>query len=224
MRLSVREIHPRHLVEQFGDKRVALVGPAPEMLEMDYGPMIDGHDIVIRMNAAVPELADKPRAIGTKTDVLAVAKMSAYVATYNAGCRPKSLWWMKLTEMGQRDHDALRGHLRANPGNVTSFFRYPRDMELRVTQRVGAPPTTGLRVIDALEFYGYPACVTVFGMNFLGADGGNAASWWKDDKPHAPVHDGKKEFEVFKVMGNPQRFRKDGPLRWTCLRPGQVVK
>lgn len=52
------------------DKSIALVGPAMYLMNSGYGPEIDQHDVVIRLNRGI-ELVDKYyKDVGRKTDVL----------------------------------------------------------------------------------------------------------------------------------------------------------
>lgn len=49
--------------------RVAVVGNATAAFEYEYGPEIDGNDLVVRINAGVPE-PQSIESIGTRTDVI----------------------------------------------------------------------------------------------------------------------------------------------------------
>ncbi|HEX9900066.1 MAG TPA: glycosyltransferase family 29 protein [Candidatus Methylomirabilis sp.] len=51
-------------------KRVALVGPAPTVQGSGQGPRIDAHDVVVRLNHAVPIPPNLRPDVGTRTEVL----------------------------------------------------------------------------------------------------------------------------------------------------------
>lgn len=52
------------------DKRVTIVGPAGYMKDMNQGEKIDSHDIVIRLNSALPLPEEMKKDVGQRTDIL----------------------------------------------------------------------------------------------------------------------------------------------------------
>lgn len=52
------------------DKSVAVIGSAGYVTQFDHGDLIDGHDIVMRFNAALPLHPDMIKNIGSRTDIL----------------------------------------------------------------------------------------------------------------------------------------------------------
>lgn len=53
-----------------GGKRVAIVGPAPSTKGSGQGRMIDGYDLVVRINHALPVPEELKPDVGTRTDIL----------------------------------------------------------------------------------------------------------------------------------------------------------
>ncbi|MGL6211581.1 MAG: glycosyltransferase family 29 protein [Paracoccaceae bacterium] len=131
--------------------RVALVGNARSLEQRDYGAEIDGADLIIRINRApMPNAASH----GTRTDVLALAVGidSASVQQLN----PALTLWMS------HKRKRLPWHVATRAG----FALPPRVAFERLRAQLGAPPTTGLLMIDLLERS--PATqITLYGFDFF---------------------------------------------------------
>src|SRR5262245_53939599 len=52
------------------DKRVVLVGPGPTVVGTAQGAFIDGHDVVVRLNHALPIPKAMEADVGSRTDIL----------------------------------------------------------------------------------------------------------------------------------------------------------
>ena len=66
----MREILDRNYLSYISNKKVALVGPASYLTNLNMGEIIDSHDIVVRVNRGLELIADYPESVGTKSDIL----------------------------------------------------------------------------------------------------------------------------------------------------------
>jgi len=131
--------------------RVALIGNARSLGERGYGAEIDAADLVIRINRApMPTAASH----GTRTDVLALAV--GIGAEDLARLNPALTLWMSHKRKRLPWHVARR----------TGFALPPVEDFQRLRAQLGAPPTTGLLMIDLLARS--PATqVTLYGFDFF---------------------------------------------------------
>lgn len=131
--------------------RVALVGNARSLADRAYGPEIDRADLVIRINRAPMPSASSH---GTRTDVLALAV--GIDADSLRVLNPALTLWMS------HKRKRLPWHVARRPG----FALPPVDAFGRLKAQIGAPPTTGLLMIDLLARS--PAShVTLYGFDFF---------------------------------------------------------
>lgn len=137
------------------DKAVALVGNAQSIFGKGDGEVIDGHDVVIRMNAGYPKHLRRPEDTGYRTDVWASAKPFSG-PTFDA----KLVLFMKLTKLGDEHWPVVQ---RISHGIPT--IRWPRDLEQECLEFVGADPGTGIRLLWWLKKKANPLCVACFGMD-----------------------------------------------------------
>lgn len=116
-------------------KSVALVGNARRAGPSGQGTAIEAADLVIRLNAApMPSVESH----GQRTDLLALAV--ALSAADLARIRPGRILWMS------HKRKRLPWHVAHSPG-----FHLPGlDRFDRLKQVLGAPPSTGLMMIDLL--------------------------------------------------------------------------
>lgn len=136
------------LMNDLAGKRVALVGNARSLTETQHGAAIDGADLVIRINRA-----PMPSALshGTRTDWLALATSVGRHDLERIG--PGRILWMS------HKRKRLTWNIARSPG----FYLHPRSDYQRLRDRLKAPPTTGLMMIDlcaksdlaALDLYGF---------------------------------------------------------------------
>jgi len=131
--------------------RIALIGNARSLGDRPHGAEIDAADLVIRLNRA-PMPA--PASHGTRTDVLALAVRID--AERLASLDPALTLWMSPKRK------RLPWHVATRPG----FALPPRDTFLRLRAQFGAPPTTGLMMIDLLQ-QSPAAQVTLYGFDFF---------------------------------------------------------
>lgn len=147
--------------------------------------------------------------LGKRTDILTVGRLDLLRKALKFA-RPRWLWHFKLTQSGDREWPQILELAQQMPGEQVEVFRYPMDQELRVTEKVGSPPSTGMRVLDLLQQFAYPSKVSVFGCNWFGAAGGSAKSWWDPSKSPATAHVGRNEWVTFQKMG----FKKVSEGHW----------
>lgn len=135
-RLSVPKAE---LMAELAGRRVALVGNARSLAERDEGAEIDRADLVIRINRA-PMPASRTH--GTRTDWLALA------TSIGAGdldrVRPRRMLWMS------HKRKRLSWRVATSPG----FYLHPLPDWRRLAEALGAPPTTGLMLIELLAASG----------------------------------------------------------------------
>ncbi|MCV2867510.1 glycosyltransferase family 29 protein [Defluviimonas sp. WL0002] len=136
------------LMAELAGKRVALVGNARSLAQGHSGRAIDAADLVIRINRApMPEAESH----GTRTDWLALAVRPG--AGDLARLAPSRILWMSHK----------RKRLPWGVANSPGFYLYPLGDWTRLRDALGAPPTTGLMMIDllatsdlsALDLYGF---------------------------------------------------------------------
>lgn len=131
-RLSAPEAE---LMARMAGQSVALVGNARSLAEGRRGPEIDAADVVIRINRAPMPAAESH---GTRTDILALA--TSISAVDMARLHPGRLLWMS------HKRKRLPYAVATSPG-----FHMPETGHFgRLKAKLGAPPTTGLMLIDLL--------------------------------------------------------------------------
>ncbi len=114
---------------------VAVVGNARALADRTYGPDIDAHDVVIRINRAP---MPSPQSHGTRTDWLALAVRISDADM--ARIEPGRVLWMSHKRK-RLSHD-----IATSPG----FHLHPLADWQQLGNTLGAPPSTGAMVIDIL--------------------------------------------------------------------------
>jgi hypothetical protein len=115
---------------------VALVGNARSLSDTAFGAEIDAADSVIRINRAP---MPSPTSHGTRTDALALA--TSIDAQTLARLNPALVLWMS------HKRKRLPWAVASRPG----FVLPPLTSFNRLKAALGAPPTTGLMMIDLLS-------------------------------------------------------------------------
>jgi hypothetical protein len=114
---------------------IALVGNAQSLASVAFGPAIDAADLVVRINRApMPQAASH----GTRTDVLCLATSLDRASLHRLN--PTLILWMS------HKRKRLPWAVASHPG----FALPPVDDFLRLKAQLGAPPTTGLLMMDLL--------------------------------------------------------------------------
>ncbi len=124
---------PTQLQIDLQGKSIAIVGNARSLSARGFGSAIDAADIVIRMHAAplVTSLSH-----GSKTDWLALAMPVPEKTICDRS--PKRLLWMAKK----------RKRLRWRFARRKGFYLHPVPEWERMQDTLGAPPTTGVMLID----------------------------------------------------------------------------
>lgn len=139
------------LLADLSAKHVALVGNARSLTDAAHGAAIDAADAVIRINRAP---MPSPRSHGKRTDWLALATTIGGVDLDRI--RPGRCLWMS------QKRKRLPWAVAASPG----FYLHPvADFE-RLKSALGAPPTTGLMMIDLCAASDL-ASLTLYGFDFF---------------------------------------------------------
>lgn len=127
------------LMAELRGRRVALVGNARSLAERDEGAEIDRADLVVRINRA-PMPASRTH--GTRTDWLALA--TSIGAEDLDRIRPRRMLWMS------HKRKRLSWRVATSP----RFYLHPLPEWRALAAALGAPPTTGLMLIDLLAASG----------------------------------------------------------------------
>lgn len=130
------------------DRDVAIVGNSRALAQKSLGADIDSADIVIRINSA-PMPA--PSSHGVKTSWLALS--TALQKAEGQRINPDRILWMS------HKRKRLPFWVARRPG----FFLYPLTDFHTLSDRLGAPPTTGAMIIDfvvsstarSIDLYGF---------------------------------------------------------------------
>lgn len=138
-------------VEQVAGRSIALVGNARSLAEGRRGAEIDTADLVIRINRAPMPSAPSH---GTRTDILALATSIPQADLDRI--RPGAIWWMS------HKRKRLSWQIATSPG----FHMPGLDLFTRLRAELGAPPTTGLMLIDWLS-RSTAAQVSLYGFDFF---------------------------------------------------------
>jgi hypothetical protein len=139
------------LMTELAGKRVALVGNARSLSESTRGAAIDAAELVIRINRAP---MPSPASHGTRTDWLALATSIGREDLDRI--RPGRLLWMS------HKRKRLAWGVASSPG----FYLHPLEDFARLKARLGAPPTTGLMLIDLCAASALSS-LTLYGFDFF---------------------------------------------------------
>jgi Glycosyltransferase family 29 (sialyltransferase) len=149
--LARRSFLPEALVRDVQGRTVALVGNARSLSTGNSGHAIDAADIVIRINRAP---MPSTRTHGRRTDWLALA--TSIAAADLDRIRPKRILWMSPKRK------RLAYDVAASPG----FYLHPLPRIAALAATLGAPPTTGMMMIDLLAASGL-ARLDLYGFDFF---------------------------------------------------------
>lgn len=208
---SLRGVHERlsYPSPVIRGRSVALVGNGPTALGKRWGPDVDSHQTVVRINAGAPD-ARQYRELGARTTVLAVATRRCLdVSMRHLGHAPRQVWWMKRTRLGWRELERVLG----DDGLREVLWVWPQKWENECREYVGAPPSTGMRLAWACRQVWGAGMVSLIGFDCWDA----GESWWYSARPEAVLtrgnpHDGAKERDALTRLGYGED--RNGWLRW----------
>lgn len=142
------------LSEMCGGRSVALIGNAQSLLSSDYGPEIDSHDVVVRINRG---FVQSTAAQGGRTDVVALAADVSALSLARRAPGARLIWCSPELKEFTYDHLLLsRRRLAFAPRSVG---------ERLSAQLGGARPSTGLLMVALLLDAG-PARLRLFGFDW----------------------------------------------------------
>lgn len=147
--LAALSVPQEALLRDLAGKTVALVGNARALTA--GGAQIDAADLVIRINRAPMPSAQSH---GTRTDLLALA--TALPLADLIRLRPGRLLWMS----------PKRKRLSWATARSPGFYLHPLEDIARLAAALGAPPTTGLMMIDLLS-RSQAARIDLWGFDFF---------------------------------------------------------
>ena len=122
------------LLADLAGKTVAIVGNARSLTSARHGPTIDACDVVIRINSAP---MPSPASHGSKTTWLALAT-NKLPNNLLADRAPNRLLWMS------KKRRRLNARFATHPG----FYLHPQSDWTQLKNTLGAPPSTGIMLID----------------------------------------------------------------------------
>lgn len=129
-------------------RRIAIVGNAASLLRHSHGALIDGHDLVVRMNLGFPV---DPAAQGSRFDLWCYSHHRVLHRTPPGFVAPASVWMSpKFRDQADR---AIACHF------------YPLSYWRALRAQLGARPSVGAMTID-LVAHASPRAVTVIGFDF----------------------------------------------------------
>jgi hypothetical protein len=135
------------LLASLDGKSVAIVGNATSLLAHEHGALIDGHDVVVRMNMGFPV---DPAAQGTRFDLWCFSNYRATLQAPKGFVAPRSVW--------------MSPKFRDWQGGIEYCF-YPMAYWRALRDRLGARPSVGAMTID-LVARASPRQVTIIGFDF----------------------------------------------------------
>ncbi len=144
-RRSLREVQA--LLDFLDGKSIAIVGNATSLLSHQYGPLIDEHEVVVRMNRGFPL---NPAAQGTRFDLWCFSGFGAVINPPKSFVAPRAIWMP---------------HRRLTKKTDLDCITYPRPYWRALRARLGARPSLGALTIDLIS-RAAPREVTVIGFDF----------------------------------------------------------
>lgn len=197
----------------------AVVGNSANLRGSRYGPLIDSHEIVIRINRGVTRGFEKD--VGTKTTHRVMYPESATDLDDNTHLVlvPFKMqdfeWLMKAFTIGfrGRSYAPIKSMIKANKDLIMvvnpGFMKYVHEVWLR---NKGSYPSTGfmtlilsLHICDEVDVFGY------------GADSdGNWSHYWeilKDKTLKTGIHPGNYEYAIIQQLAQQQKIQFHVGLR-----------
>lgn len=183
-------------------RRVALVGPSRSIVASGYGPVIDGHAIVARLNHGwpVPEWLRPDQ--GTRLDLLYHCCNGDYPLDAILGQAP----WPRhvCVEQGPQT-EVLRAAFARQEIRCTDIT----DLYAALTHSLGTFPNTGLVALHHLLGHGV-ASVTLYGLTFYRegylqgyqGDGASAENWPASGVAPSTIwkHDLERQYRHFRAL------------------------
>lgn len=149
--LTRYSVLPATLINELANKSVSLVGNARSLETTSNGENIDAAEMVIRINRApIPS----ENSHGTRTDYLALATSLSRSDLHRI--KPSRILWMSHK----------RKRLSYADATSNGFYLHPLSDWEALKETLGAPPTTGLMLIEMLRKSRAKA-VSLYGFDFF---------------------------------------------------------
>lgn len=136
------------LLDLLCGKSIAIVGNATSLLDHQYGPLIDEHEIVTRMNMGFPI---NPGAQGARCDLWCFSNFRATLAAPKGFAATDAVW--------------MSPRFRDRPDHGVDCYFYPVSYWKRLRQQFGARPSVGAMSINLIA-HAKPREVTIIGFDF----------------------------------------------------------
>jgi hypothetical protein len=144
------------------EKTVALVGSAESLLSSDFGPDIDSHDIVVRINQGA-FAALQPESTGLRTDFV-------FLTLTGGTIRAKAMFLWKAKRSARRGVVLMSQKGRSLFGiDLAGFFlHYPASWQDALITQLGHRPSTGAMAVDLLtRTLASPEQLDLYGFDFF---------------------------------------------------------
>lgn len=141
------------LKEMIAGRSVAVVGNAKSLLDTDFGPAIDAHDVIIRLNRG---FVVQPTAQGSRTDLVGITPELTEDETANRFA-PQA--FVMLTPK-------MRHYAFKRPENIRRTIFYAYRFWLADRNRIGRRPSSGYMMISYLLRLNSAASITLYGFDF----------------------------------------------------------
>lgn len=141
---------------------VALVGSAESLLRSDFGPAIDSHDIVLRINQGA-FAALTPENTGLRTDYV--------LLTLTGGTNRAKVSFLWRARRAAREGVVLMSHKGRRIFRLdmsTFFLSYPPSWQDALIETLGHRPSTGAMAVDLLtRTIASPDHLDLYGFDFF---------------------------------------------------------
>ncbi len=134
-------------------RTVVVVGNAKSLLDTDFGPAIDAHDVVIRLNKG---FVVKPECQGGRTDLVG---LTPELTEDETASRFAPQAYVMLTPK-------MRHYGFRHPDNIRRTIFYAWHHWLADRNRIGRRPSSGYMMISYLLRLNSAASVTLYGFDF----------------------------------------------------------
>lgn len=182
----------QRLRDMIAGKSVAVVGNAQSLFGAGFGPEIDAHDVIIRMNKGI---VNDPASQGTRTDIVTLTPELTEAETRTA-FHPKLYVFLI---------HRLRHFRYSDAQTLDTMVMYALRYWMADQRMIGRRPSSGFMMISYLLRLNCAAQITLYGFDF-----GNSATFYNPVGYKTP-HNFSKEGEII------QRWIAEGRL--TLRRP-----